>query len=220
VFYLLLFLAAAIAGIALRYKGEEAISGWVAVVKTCADDGSGASACYGLQAAYRVSASVCGFFVILAISSFCFPIVHYGAWLLKLLFFILMLGLSLLIPNHFFNGYAELSRYGSIIFLLIQVLLIIDFAYAVHEWLLRKMAETDARFEAEGFEPGLCNNGWKLLYVATSLALGCGSVVGIGVMFKFFGQCSLMQFFLSETLIMGLILLVASGESLGFHRAA
>jgi len=212
VFYLLLFCAAAVLGVVLRYQGQQALSGsWTpSVVRVCDTDASGASACYGLQAAYRISAALCGFFFVLALVVVILPVAHHGAWLLKLALFLLLLGCSLLIPNSFFSGYAELSRYGSILFIVIQVILIIDFAYALHEWLLRRADATDARLEKDGWEQGICSNGWKVVYLSLSALLTCASISGIGVMFRYFGQCPLMQFFLAETLIVGVLLLVAS----------
>ena len=98
----------------------------------------------------------------------------------------------------FWAGYSQFSRYGSIIFLLLQVrkepcefllhfraqlcdhfglfhvhvlalttqvLIIVDFAYTLHEALLARMEARDAALDAGGWEPGLCSNGWKDLYV-------------------------------------------------------
>lgn len=241
-FYLLLFTFSACFAIVLRYYGSEILGGWVATIKTCAVDGAGASACFGLQASciamapsahrllltrrptcavddanplvlqavYRLSASLCGFFFLLAGLTFCVPILHHGAWLLKLLFFIVLCGISLAIPNTFFVGYAETSRYLSIGFLVLQCLLMVDLAYSIHDWLLDRIAAKEKKFVEDNFEPGVCSNLWKLLYVVLSLALLAGSVVGIGFMYKYFGQCPLSQFFLSETLIVGLVLLVFS----------
>lgn len=209
-FYLILFTFSACFAIVLRYYGSEILGGWVATIKACAVDGAGASACFGLQAVYRLSASLCGFFFIMALLTFCVPILHHGAWLLKLLAFIVLCGISLAIPNNFFVGYAETSRYLSIGFLVLQCLLMIDLTYSIHDWLLDRIAAKEKKFVEDNFEPGLCSNLWKLVYVTMSLALLAGSIVGIGFMYKYFGQCPLSQFFLSETLIVGLILLVFS----------
>lgn len=231
-FYLLLFCAAAVLGIALRYTGQAALSGWASLVaEACnaaggaavAGGGSSVAACFGLQAAYRVSASLCGFFVVMLLLTAALPVAHHGAWLLKLALFLLLLGCSVLVPNSFFDVYAQLSRYGSIVFLVIQVVIIIDFAYVLHEALLRRIDARQRALDANAgsFEPGALSNGWKVLYVAAAAALAIAAIACTGAMFPTFGKdgCPLPQFFLSETLVVGVILVVASGASRGAARA-
>ena len=65
----------------------------------------------------------------------------------------------------FWAGYSQFARYMSILFLIAQVLIIVDAAYTVHEALLARMDARDAALDAQGWEPGLCSNGWKVLYV-------------------------------------------------------
>lgn len=106
--------------------------------------------------------------------------------------------------------YAGAARVFSILFLLAQCLVIIDFAYKIHEYLQAKSDARDAELDAAGWEPGLCSNCWKLLYAFVGFGLLFGSIAGIGVMYKYFGDCSLNQFFLSETLVIGVIMTLVS----------
>ena len=220
-FYLLLFCAAAVLGITLRYTGQAALQGWASVVATaCAAAGSAAgsdsagsvTACFGLQAAYRVSASLCGFFTVMLLLVAVAPVAHHGAWLLKLCFYLVLLGVSVVIPNGFFVGYAQASRFGSVVFLVIQCIIIVDFAYVLHEGLLARIEAREAEMERAGIEPGLLSNGWKVLYLAAAVILAGGSVACLGVMYPVFGTpaCQLGQFFLSETLVVGAVLLIVS----------
>ena len=80
----------------------------------------------------------------------------------------------------------------------------------MHEALLRRIVLKEQEFDAAGWEPGLCSNGWKVLYVGLCLAAIGFSVGGIGAMYHFMSGCPLNQFFLSETLLIGAIFAVAS----------
>lgn len=203
--YVLIFLFSAAFGIALRYRGEAILGSWVASMKVC-DDESQTSKCWGIQACYRVSATVCGFFVVLIPIVACYPPAHLGGWFLKVLLYVAMLFISLAIPNHFYDVYADIARYASILFIIAQVIILVDFSYKIHEFLIRKIEERDAQFE----KAGLCSNCWKILYMFLSFAGFAGSIAALAVMGVYFGHCSLTQFFLSETGIMGLICIVIS----------
>lgn len=101
--YLLIFLCSAVLGVVLRYHGEAALSGWVSIMQNVCSNG----ACWGMQADYRISASVLAFFLFMMILTAMVPIAHNGAWLLKVMLYVLFLGISLLIPNSFFDTYAR-----------------------------------------------------------------------------------------------------------------
>ena len=203
--YVGIFLLSAVLGIFLRYWGEAALSGWAKTLNVCTT-----GQCWGQQADYRISGAVFAFFATMAALSAVYRPAHLGAWFVKLLYFLLLLGLTLAVPNDFWNGYAQFSRYGSVLFLIAQVLIVIDFAYVLHEWLLARIDASDAELEAKGWEPGLCSSPAKTGYIALALAAVGGSVAGLGVMFRFFGGCPLNQFFLAETLILGVVLVAAS----------
>lgn len=224
-FYLLLFCAAAALGIALRYTGEAALKSWATLLAQACNaagtasgvDNAGVPACFGLQAVYRVSAALCGFFAIMLAVVLVLPIAHHGAWLLKLAAFLVLLGCSVLISNTFFTGYAQVSRFGSVVFLVIQCIIVVDLAYALHEWLLARIEERERALDRAGIEPGCLSNCWKVLYLGASVALAGGAVACLGAMYPAFGTpgCQLGQFFISETLVVGLLLLVASVADCG-----
>lgn len=92
--YPLIILFAAVLGIVLRYHGEAALAGWVSSMRVCQED-----ACWGLQSNYRISAATTGFFAFMTLFTAVYPPTHVGAWAIKIAFYILLLGLSLLINN-------------------------------------------------------------------------------------------------------------------------
>ena len=114
--YIGIYFLCAVLAVVLRYWGQDALQGWVSVIGVCTD-----GACWGQQADYRISGALFLFFGIMAALTAAWRAAHTGAWLLKLLFFILLLGLTLLVPNSVWSGYSQLSRYGSILFLIVQV---------------------------------------------------------------------------------------------------
>jgi len=92
----------------------------------------------------------------------------------------------------------------------VQCVVIIDMAYALHEWWLRKIEARNKAMEAAGWQPGVLSNCWAVSYLVASSGLVVLSITALGVLFKYFGQCSLSQFFLAMTLLAGIILLAAT----------
>lgn len=216
--YLLIFALSAAFAVILRYYGQQVLGSWVEIMKVCSTESTeeATGRCWGLQGAYRVSAALCGFFVTLIPLVLVYPKAHLAAWFLKFLWWVALLGVSFAIPNDFFTKYSEISRYLSILFLVAQVLIIIDFAYRMHERLLEKAEKKDRAMEAAGWEPGCLSNCWKVLYLFISFGGFGAAITAIGLMFKFLApngcgdSAQLMQFFLSSTLIFGLVLILLS----------
>ena len=236
--YVLLFTLSTIFAVVLRYWGQAILGGWTDTLGVCTD--GNVSMCYGQQAAYRVSGAVTGFFTTMLALCVFYPPAHLAAWFVKTIFYLALLFVSLAIPNGaffwcggrpalhervwphahhpphptpiaaFFTGYAEFARYGSIFFLLAQVIIVIDEAYSIHEGLLSRISATEAAFEAAGWEPGLCSNPWKVLYVLLAVGSVGAGVAGVVVMFAFLGNCPLNQLFLGITLALGLVYCVIS----------
>lgn len=105
---------------------------------------------------------------------------------------------------------AEISRYASILFLVVQCVVIIDMAYSLHDWWMRRIAARAKEMDDAGWQPGACSNCWAVSYLVVAVGLWLASVVSLGVLFKYFGACGLAQFFLAFTLIAGLALTVVS----------
>eukprot|EP01026_Neomeris_dumetosa_P027760 TRINITY_DN2253_c0_g1_i3.p3 TRINITY_DN2253_c0_g1~~TRINITY_DN2253_c0_g1_i3.p3 ORF type:complete len:436 (+),score=55.29 TRINITY_DN2253_c0_g1_i3:323-1630(+) len=101
---------------------------------------------YGVQAVYRISLGNFLFYIILSIVMIGVrykndrreQTIHHGGWLLK---GIAWLGLNILpffFPNGMIEAYGWLARIGSPIFLLIQLLILLDFAMSWNEaWVLK-----------------------------------------------------------------------------------
>jgi hypothetical protein len=203
--YVAIFLGSACLAIFFRYWGEATLGSVVAIGGAAYPGFCAASQCWGLQAAYRVSLALAVFFGFLCLLAAAAPITHLGGWLVKLLLYAVLLGLAFLPPNDSLLQYAAVARGFSVLFMLAQVLIIIDFAYNAHEWLVERVDRANAAFAARNFEPGLLSNGWGVLYVGSSLVLILGAVGGLCAMYVVFGRgaCQLQNFFISETLVLG-----------------
>jgi len=115
--YLVIFLCSATLAVFMRFLGQPALSSWVPALNVC--NGSIPS-CFGVQAVYRISFALAAFFLIMAALVALAPVTHRGGWLIKFTLYIVLLGLTLLIPNSNMIQYAEAARVFSVIFLFTQ----------------------------------------------------------------------------------------------------
>lgn len=139
------------------------------------------------------------------------PITHLGGWLVKVFLYAVLLGVSFLPNNDSMVSYASVARGFSVIFLLLQVMIIIDLAYNMHDWLVRKMDKVDENLTNDGVDIGLCSNGYRNFYLFLSFTLIIVSIVGLALQYNYFGgPCQLNNFFISETLVIGVIFIVIS----------
>ncbi|GBG24993.1 Serine incorporator 3 [Hondaea fermentalgiana] len=150
--------------------------------------------CKGDAAVYRISAVLAGFFAIMTVLSFLDGgRTTRGWWAFKLfgLFFALLI--SFFVSNSFFDnsGYAWLARIGSVGFLLLQILILIDFSYDIND----RMVEL--AFPAAGEE----NRFWLFAILGSAAVLYLVSLVGIPLLFTFFGECAPGVVFSSITLL-------------------
>jgi hypothetical protein len=56
--------------------------------------------------------------------------------------------------------YSYISRIGSSLFLVVQVLVLLDFAFSISEGMIERAAAKDSALDAAGYVPGFCQNHW------------------------------------------------------------
>lgn len=154
--------------------------------------------CIYRQLIYRASFSlVLTFFAIGSLCA-CFPYVNRSFWILKF-------GGSIAVfigfwwgENTFFGGWAEFARFVSFFWLLIQSFLLFDFAHDCHNMIMMKADEADKENSGEGRK-------WLVFYLL--LCAGCftATVVGMVYLYRDYAGCDLGAFFISFTLICGVI---------------
>lgn len=184
-YFVLLFISTLIAFILRYYGGPIVIDLTVTKLSLCKDE---ASNCYGFGAMARVSASLTAFFLLHVIVTSIAKL----KWVLKAgLLTIITVGFWF-IPDNFYDVYIDISRFTSSIFLILQLVILVDFAYS---W--QSSWTSDER-------------PWHKQVLAVSAALLILSIVFIGLSYHWFAGsgCQLEQFFVSFTLCISVLFTV------------
>ena len=157
------------------------------------------SECHGILAVYRVCFALSLFHGILSLVMYNVTNtkdprakLQNGMWIIKLITWILLVAASFFIPNQFFIYFARfIDLPGAVLFILIQMVLLIDFVHTVSEGLLSLWEETGER-----------------VYIGLLIVLTFGSLAGAitltGILYAWFGSraCQLNQFYISFNLIL------------------
>eukprot|EP00033_Pygsuia_biforma_P002075 GCRY01002304.1.p1 GENE.GCRY01002304.1~~GCRY01002304.1.p1 ORF type:complete len:380 (+),score=98.88 GCRY01002304.1:206-1345(+) len=125
---------------------------------------------------------------------------HNGGWFFKILIWIVLLVVSFFISNSFYDSYSTFALIGAAIFILLQILILVEFAYAWNEKWVNK-AETKN------------NNAWLGAIVAAAAAAFIAGLVILSLAFHFFTQndgCGLNTFFISLTIVLAIAYTVMS----------
>jgi len=170
--------------------------------------------CGGSFAVYRFSFALCLFFAFLMLLTLGTTVfgakAHRGFWFPKIFLLLGLLLSTLFIDNHAMEGYREAARYLSWCFLVIQIVLLIDFGYTWNEkWL---------RYDEESDSDTFCGS-WKSGIVFSAAALYLGSIgMWVNLYVTFGGEgCPAQQSIISLTLILSLILTVISCTKFAPH---
>jgi len=165
--------------------------------------------CYGNMSVYRISGT-------LAIFHFIFALVMIGVktkkdprasaqhswWSVKILVLLSLLVAVFFIPNVFFIGYAYVALVGSLLFILIQLVLLVDFAHSWNETWVKYYEESDS---------GKC---WLGLLLTSSLVMYSISLVLTVLMYVYFlenpSECWMNSMFISINLVGTLIVSLLS----------
>jgi len=177
----------------------------VPVLKQCMEDG-GTVTCYGALAVYRVTFGLTVYHAILALfligvknSTDWRASIQDGWFPVKFIALVGLVVLSFLIPNSFFRVYGWIMVVGAAFFILIQLVLLVEFAYSWAEsWLLK--------MEDEELETGGDSKKWYILLLTATFALLAAGIALTGAMYKLFcpSDCGVNIFFVTFNLIAGL----------------
>lgn len=215
IIYLVIMFVIVLLGVAVRVWGDEIYGDMYSFDDGCPEKGnSGRSLCLGMMGVYRVSWSLFTFFLLMALGTFAWRGFHTGMWFLKIPVLFVFLIYPFFIPNDFFEGYSHLARVGSVLFLALQALILIAFAYDLSDGILARAQAYDDKLEAEGYEANLLGNCWKVLYVAMSGGTLIAAIVGCVLLYFIPPSCPLNTFFVSQTIILGLAYTILSATNL------
>ncbi|CAG9328271.1 SERINC3_1 [Blepharisma stoltei] len=202
--YLVLMIIAAGFGILFLYEGKNMMTPWTKYgLVNC--DGNSESVCLGVQTVYRESFALALFFLLMLFLSIpggkFSAIINQGAWIFKTLIIIAIFIITFFIDNAFFDVWREICRYVSMFFLVIQIIILIDFAYTWNEDWLNKYEVSSSK----GYW-GFC------LFFFSGLAWSL-SITIIALCYYWFGtssECGVNIFLITLTLALGSIFTVMS----------
>lgn len=122
---------------------------------------------------------------------------HHKGWMIKFILFCAAIVLSFLLPNGVIQAYGSVARFGSGIFLLVQVIILLDFTYAWNEaW----VAKDEQR--------------WYIALLVVSVACYVAVIVGAVFMFHWFvpggEDCPLNSFYITSTILLAFIFTLCS----------
>lgn len=172
------------------------------------------SICAGVFVVYRVSWALCVFFAVLTLltagTTKFGARAHRGFWFLKLFCLLTLLVSSVFIDNPPMETYREFARYTSFLFLIMQILLLIDFGYRTNEWLV----ELDERSDNED---KFCS--WKICLLGCAVALYALSITGWVLMSQWFGMdgCGPQQALIALTIVLTISLSIISCTKIAPH---
>ena len=95
--------------------------------------------CVGNFFVMRVSFALALFFSIMALATWCAPLFHNGQWYSKGFLYAVALVGAFFVPNTFFYGYSHFARVLSFLFILLQMVILVDFSFDWQEDFQQKM---------------------------------------------------------------------------------
>jgi len=154
--------------------------------------------CKGDAAVFRISFILTLFFLACGLLSLVSDGAHRGFWFFKVI--ILFGGLigSFFMPNSMFDnsGYAWVARFGGGFFLMLQILILIDFGYNWNEyWVARAYDGTLTEYDEAS------NKNWLIAILVCAVLLYIGTVVSYALIYVFYSWFVLSStFFLTRPL--------------------
>ncbi|CAG8514781.1 5472_t:CDS:2 [Dentiscutata erythropus] len=169
---------------------------------TCKKDDGEDGICYGVLAVHRICFALSLFHFILGLLVIKVndtrdkrASIQNGWWGPKVLLWITLIIISFFIPNGFFMFWGNyIALIGASLFIIVGLILLIDFAHSWSETCIEKLEETD-------------DNKWKYILIGSTIALFLGAMLLTGIMYGYFakGGCHLNQFFITFNLILCII---------------
>ncbi|KYQ89646.1 hypothetical protein DLAC_09612 [Tieghemostelium lacteum] len=202
IIYVFFFLLLAVLAYVFSYFSFDWLNN-IDILKICSQNNE----CYGALVVFRISFGLALYHVLLALiligvksSGDGRAKIQDGLWPIKILLLAGLIFAAFFIPNSFFIYYGWICIFGAAFFVLVQLVLLIEFAYGFNETCVQHIEEE-----------GHLNNKWYItLFVITIGSIAAG-LVGTILMLVFFSKsCSLNQFFIVFNLGLSLIVGVLS----------
>ncbi|KAI0046566.1 TMS membrane protein/tumor differentially expressed protein [Auriscalpium vulgare] len=162
--------------------------------------------CYGVLAVHRVCFALSLFHAILSLSLIGVKdtrdkraALQNGWWGPKVLLWLILVAVSFFIPNGFFMFWGNyVSLIGATVFILLGLVLLVDFA---HSW-----SETCL----ENWENSNNSNLWQWILIGSTAGMYAGTIAMTGVLYGYFSAsgCTLNRFFISFNLALAILITI------------
>lgn len=160
-------------------------------------DSNYTSDCIYRQLVYRASFVLFLLFFLLAVGNAFSEKVNRSFWMPKFAFaFLFFFGLWWG-DNSFFAAWSHFARIFSFFWLLVQAILLLDFAYDLHDILMYKDSESEGKI-------------WQILYLVLAAGFLACSFTGIGYLYADYSGCGLGAFFTTVCLLFGVVTTIIS----------
>lgn len=157
---------------------------WIDGCEDLQDDVQLYSRCAGNAGVYRPTSCSTLFFILSALATYTNPMLNKQGWPAKYGTFLLLVALSMIVPNTFFLGfYIVVARISAMAFILLQQVILVDMAYNWNETWIEKSDD------AERLEWG-SGKHWLRAIVGTAVVLYGISIAGIALMYHYFSGCA------------------------------
>ncbi|KAH9972163.1 serine incorporator/TMS membrane protein [Lactifluus volemus] len=171
-------------------------------IKMDCEDGK----CYGVLAVHRVCFALALFHILVSISLIGVhdtrdkrAAIQNGWWGPKVLLWLVFVVISFFIPNGFFMFWGNyVSLIGATLFILLGLVLLVDFAHSWSETCLEK------------WENSSNSNLWQWILIGSTAGMYVASFAMTGVLYAYFASsgCTLNQFFISFNLALIIIITI------------
>ncbi|CAM9939332.1 unnamed protein product [Ascophyllum nodosum] len=159
--------------------------------------------CQASQLIYRASAVLVLYFALMASAGGAINYIYAELWPLKFLAVAACFSGTLFLPEPaLFGAFAEVARVLSLLWMLFQGFLVLDFAHDLHDAIGAKADEHDA---ISGSSGSIFSSWWRILYLTISLACLAATAVGMTALFSSFVGCAMGATFVGITLTTGLV---------------
>ncbi|GJJ08574.1 hypothetical protein Clacol_002793 [Clathrus columnatus] len=166
----------------------------------CPDGG-----CYGLLAVHRICFALALFHGLLSVSLIGVKdtrdkraAIQNGWWGPKVLGWLLLVVITFFIPNGFFIFWGNyITLLGATLFILLGLVLLVDFAHSWSETCLEKWETSDS-------------NLWQYILVGSTIGMYIGAITLTSIMYAFFASegCILNRFFISFNLALCILITI------------
>ncbi|CAN0087194.1 unnamed protein product, partial [Laminaria digitata] len=138
-------------------------------------------ACQAAQLVYRASSVLFLYFLLTAAAGGAIHYFYTNFWPIRFLAVAATFGCVLFVPEPaVFGVYAEVSRVLSIVWMLFQGFLVLDFAHDLHDAIAAKADEHDA---TSGSSSSIFSSWWRILYLLLSASCLAAAGFGLTVLF-------------------------------------